>query len=87
VKAMSDIVFYGIWVIVGIIMLVYYTKRKRTLMSSIIGMGSGMAALLILHYFGSGINFTPELSMFNTMTALILGVPGVVLMLVINLFL
>jgi hypothetical protein len=50
-------------------------------------MGSGMAALLVLHYFGESINFAPELSLFNTMTALILGVPGVIMMLTINLFL
>ncbi|GHU54377.1 hypothetical protein FACS1894132_08920 [Clostridia bacterium] len=81
---MNDIVFYGIWVIVGLIMLVYYAKRKRTLTSSIVGMGSGMVALLLLHYFGESINFTPELSLFNTMTALILGVPGVIMMIVVN---
>lgn len=84
---MSDILFYGIWILAGLIMLIYYTKRKNTFLSSVIGMGTGLLALLALHYFGSGIGYVPALSLFNTATALILGVPGVIMMLVINVFL
>jgi hypothetical protein len=81
---MTDIVFWGIWAVAGIAMLIYYTKRKHTFVSSICGMGLGMIGLVILHYFGDVVGYAPELSMFNTMTALILGVPGVILMLVVN---
>ncbi|MDR0918940.1 MAG: pro-sigmaK processing inhibitor BofA family protein [Oscillospiraceae bacterium] len=81
---MNDFIFYGIWAVIGLIMLLYYAKRKKTFISSVLGMGSGMAALLVLHYFGESINFAPELSMFNTLTALILGVPGVIMMIIVN---
>lgn len=79
--------FYGIWVLSGLLMLIYYTRRKNTFLSSIIGMGTGLMALLALHYFGGSIGYAPSLSLFNTATALILGVPGVLMMLFVNIFL
>jgi hypothetical protein len=84
---MNDIVFYGIWAVVSIIIFVYYVKRKRSFVSSVVGMGTGMIALLIMHFFGSTIGYSPQLNLFNTMTALVLGVPGVIMMTVVNIFL
>lgn len=44
----------------------------------------GVAALFLLHYFGHWIGFSPEISLFNFMQAVVLGVPGVVLMTVVH---
>lgn len=83
---MNDIVFWAIWILVGILMLIFYAKRKKSLKSTLFGMVTGVSSLLLLHYFGEGLGYQPSLNLFNTMTALILGVPGVIMMLIINKF-
>ncbi len=83
---MDEIMFWAVWALVGIIMLVFYAKRKHSLKSTFFGMVTGVSALLLLHYFGGGLGYQPNLNLFNTMTALVLGVPGVIMMLIINKF-
>jgi hypothetical protein len=65
----------------------YYARRKHTFKSVLLGMGSGAAALLLLHYFGAPLGYQPELGLFNMSTALVLGVPGVALIFIVNKFL
>ncbi|MGN0613266.1 MAG: pro-sigmaK processing inhibitor BofA family protein [Porcipelethomonas sp.] len=84
---MNEYIFKGIWVIAGIIMLRFYAKRKNTVRSAFFGMISGGIALVLLHYFGGYIGFTPPVNLFNTMVSLILGIPGVVLIAAVNLLL
>lgn len=84
---MNDLIFKGIWVLAGLIMLRYYAKRKHTVRSALSGMASGGAALMLMHYFGDYIGFTPPLNLFNTAVSLILGIPGVALITCVNLFL
>ncbi|NLK70732.1 MAG: hypothetical protein GX286_04755 [Clostridiales bacterium] len=84
---MDNLIFWAAWALAGIIMLVFYAKRKKSLKSTLFGMLTGVSALLLLHYFGGGLGYQPSLNLFNTMTALVLGVPGVIMMLIINIFL
>ncbi|MGN1481972.1 pro-sigmaK processing inhibitor BofA family protein [Porcipelethomonas sp.] len=84
---MNDLIFKGIWVIIGLIMLRFYAKRKHTVRSAILGMVSGGVSLVLLHYFGSYIGFSPQINMFNTMMSLVLGVPGVILITCVNMLL
>ena len=84
---MNDLIFKGIWVITGLIMLRFYAKRKHTVRSALFGMVSGGASLVLFHYFGSYIGFSPQINMFNTMASLVLGVTGVALIAGVNMFL
>lgn len=84
---MNDIIFKGIWILTGIIMLRYYAKRKHTIKSAFFGMLSGGTALILMHYFGSHVGFSPSLNLFNTMVSLVLGIPGVILITAVNMFL
>lgn len=84
---MNDVIFKGIWVLLGIIMLRYYAKRKNTVKSAFFGMISGGIVLMLMHYYGNYIGFSPPLNLFNTMVSLVLGVPGVILIAAVNLFL
>lgn len=43
-------------------------------------MTAGVIALLVIWYFGDIININMPLSIFNTGVSLILGIPGVVLL-------
>ncbi|MGN0622002.1 MAG: pro-sigmaK processing inhibitor BofA family protein [Porcipelethomonas sp.] len=83
---MNDIFFKSIWIAAGIIMLVYYGRRKKTFISAFFGMTSGCAALVLLHYFGDHIGFCPDINMFNTVISLVLGIPGTALIMVANMF-
>ena len=84
---MNDYIFKIIWIVIGIIMLRIYAKRKSTIKSVLFGMVSGGTALISLHYFGGYIGFSPPLNLFNTMVSLLLGIPGVALILISNLLL
>lgn len=70
-------IFWIIWAVAGLIMLLYYAKRKHAFISALFGMGTGAAALIVCHYYGGIIDFQPQLNMFNTMTSLIFGIWGV----------
>lgn len=59
---MNDVIFKGIWVLLGIIMLRYYAKRKHTVKSAFFGMLSGGTGTCAMHYFGSHIGFSPPLT-------------------------
>lgn len=81
---MNDMTFKIIWIVAGIIMLIYYAKRKRTIRSAFSGMLSGCIVLLLLHYYGGRLGFAPPINLFNTGVSLIFGVPGVVMIMVAN---
>ncbi len=69
-------------ILTGIIMCIYYIKSKNPVKNAFKGMLSGAVAFLIVCYFGHYININLPLSFFNTGVSLILGVPGVILMIV-----
>lgn len=82
---MNDMIFKGIWAAAGIIMLIYYARRKNTVKSALSGMLSGGAALVLLHYFGDNLGYAPPVNLFNTAVSLVLGVPGAALIMAVNL--
>lgn len=59
------------------IVFVYYMKRKRKLLSALIGGISGFAALLLLNRCGGFIDYKPPLNLFNICGSSILGIPYV----------
>ncbi len=81
---MQDVIFWGIWAVLGVLMLLYYLRRKRRFLSMLVGAGSGILALFVLHYGGSWIGFAPALNLLHLLQAAILGVPGVILMAVLH---
>ena len=74
---MQEVIFWGIWAVLGLIMLLYYLRRKRRVLSLLVGAGSGLLALLVVHYGGSLVGISPALNP-------LLGVPGVILMVVLH---
>ena len=47
---MQEVIFWGIWAVLGLIMLLYYLRRKRRVLSLLVGAGSGLLALLVVHF-------------------------------------
>lgn len=73
---------YLLWIVLGIvflIMLIYYGSKEKPIVYAIGSMILGLAILMLLHYCGNSIGFTPQINFFNTMLVLILGVPSILL--------
>ena len=77
---MQEVIFWGIWAVLGLIMLLYYLRRKRRVLSLLVGAGSGLLALLVVHYGG----ISPVLNPLHLVQSAVLGVPGVILMVVLH---
>ncbi len=84
---MKENCFIAIWFFLGIIMLKIYAKRSKTTRSAFIGMMSGGASLVAVHFLGTYIGTAIPVNLFNTAVSLILGIPGTALIVAINLWL
>lgn len=84
---MEEMSFWLIWAMLGGAMLIYYIRCTHTVRSMLWGAISGVAALVLVHYAGAVIGFSPELNLFNIMQSGILGIPGVALMAAAHIFL
>ncbi|MCM1314568.1 MAG: pro-sigmaK processing inhibitor BofA family protein [Muribaculaceae bacterium] len=69
----SDTIFIIICCSVIMIMILYYMKRERKILSMLFGALTGMAALFILNKFNADI----PLNIFNLSGSAILGAPFV----------
>ena len=81
---MQEVIFWGIWAVLGLIMLLYYLRRKRRVLSLLVGAGSGLLALLVVHYGGCLVGISPVLNPLHLVQSAVLGVPGVILMVVLH---
>ena len=81
---MQEVIFWGIWAVLGLIMLLYYLRRKRRVLSLLVGAGRGLLALLVVHYGGSLVGISPVLNPLHLVQSAVLGVPGVILMVVLH---
>lgn len=79
---MGNIIFWTVFALAGIVMLIYYTRTRKPFRNALIGMTTGGLGLLGAHFFGSYIGMALTLNFFNTAVALVLGIPGVILLLI-----
>lgn len=62
----------------------YARPRKHRLAAVLCGTCSGIAALVLLHCYGGAFGFEPALSILNLGVSAVAGVPGVLLLLVLE---
>lgn len=58
----------------------YLRRRKHRLLAFVIGSGSGIALLLLIRLHGGMFGFYPRLSLPELGTAAVCGIPGVLLL-------
>ena len=75
-------ILIGTGIVVGLIMLLYFLKSKKPLRTAFKSMFSGGVSLVLASYFGYLINIKLTLSFFTTIIALVLGAPGVIIMII-----
>ena len=64
-----------------LLMVIEYVRQKRKLPALLMGAGSGLAALILLHEYGGAIGFVPPLTLVTVGISAVLGIPGVILLL------
>jgi hypothetical protein len=80
----SGIVFKVLCGLAAAIMLIYYFKREKKLLSFLIGAVTGIAALFIVNKYGSIIGMSIPLNLFNFAGSIILGAPFVLFLVIMN---
>ncbi len=77
-------IFYSICAVTVLIMLIYYMKRERKILSLIFGALTGLAALVILNKYGVYIGVKVPLNLFNVGGSAVLGVPFVICLVILQ---
>ena len=80
----TEIIFRIICFAAIVIMLIYYLKREKKILSMIIGIFTGGAALLIVNKYGIILGLDIPLNLFNVLGSVILGSPFVVFLVIMN---
>lgn len=69
---------------VAAIMLIYYLRREKKLLSMLTGALTGIAALFIVNKYGGLIGIEVPLNLFDLLGSVVLGVPFVVFTVIMN---
>ncbi len=73
----TDLIFWSMCAVVVIVMMIYYSRRERKILSFIFGAFTGMTALFILNRYGGVIGAEIPINIFNVSGSAVLGVPFV----------
>ena len=84
IKMTTGNIFILICASVVFIMLIYYIKRERKLRSVLFGGITGIAALVILNKYGTLIDVSVPMNLFNVAGSGVLGVPFVVCLVIVS---
>ena len=76
-----EILLYTVCIILIFINISYYTRQPNPWRTALIGMGSGAAALVPLHFLLGEAGVPLALNGFTLLASMALGVPGVALLL------
>lgn len=79
-------IFWGIWIVLGLAMLIFYARSRHPVRAALLGMAPGGAALLAAHFWGGALGASLTVNLLHTIAALILGLPGVLMLGVVHLF-
>lgn len=66
----------------AVLMLIYLLRSKSPLKTAAKSMISGAVALVIVYFLGEFIHVKIAVSFFNTAVSLVLGIPGVALLVI-----
>ncbi len=80
----SENIFAAICILTVLIMVIYYIKRERKLLSFLFGAVTGTAALILLNKYGVFIGIDVPLNIFNVSGSAVLGVPFVICLVILQ---
>ena len=68
-----------LWVFAGLCAVLFYLRRKNRVRTFLLGMFTGVTALMLFHFYGERLGFAPALSGTNLLIASVFGIPGTAL--------
>lgn len=80
----AENLFMGVCGAAALIMLIYYIRRERKLLSFLFGALTGVAALIVLNKYGGLIGAEIPLNLFNVGGSAVLGVPFVICLVILE---
>lgn len=80
----AENIFKAVCIAAAGIMLIYYIKRERKILSFLFGALTGAAALIILNKYGGLIGAEIPLNIFNVGGSVVLGVPFVICLVILK---
>lgn len=80
----AENIFKAVCIAAAGIMLIYYIKRERKILSFLFGAVTGAAALIILNKYGGLIGAEIPLNIFNVGGSVVLGVPFVICLVILK---
>ncbi len=80
----TEMIFRALCGAVTVIMMIYYFRREKKLLSFLTGAVTGGAALFIVNKYGLMIGADIPLNLFNTVGSMVLGVPFVIFLVIMN---
>ena len=83
---LAEIIFYAAGAVCAIAVLVYCMRTAKPVRTALLGMLSGTAALMAVHFFGDKIGLALPLNGVTVFVSLVLGAPGVAAMCLIKHF-
>lgn len=63
----------------------YLHRKTHRAAAFLLGTGSGIAALLLAHFYGSAVGFTPPVTLHTLFVSAAAGIPGVILLYLLRL--
>lgn len=76
----GQVIFWTVWAITGVCMLIYYARSEKPVVSALKGSLAGISALAAANLWGGAIGLFLSLNLFHIIVALVLGIPGVILL-------
>ena len=80
----TEMIFRTLCGAVAVIMVIYYFRREKKLLSFLTGAVTGGAALFIVNKYGLMIGADIPLNIFNTVGSIVLGVPFLIFLVIMN---
>lgn len=80
----DEIIFKIACAAAALIMLIYYLRRDKKLLSFLFGAITGIAALTIVNKYGTALDIEVPLNIFNVGGSVILGVPFVLCLVILT---
>jgi len=72
--------YWMLWAFGLLMLMFFYIHRIKKIRTFLLGAGTGLTALFLLHFYGGLIGCTPTLCLTNLLTCGLFGIPGAALL-------
>ena len=86
-ETISSLLILGAFILVCYVLIKIISAPMRWILKLMINTALGFAALFVLDFFGEFIGFTLGINIVNAVVVGLLGVPGVILLALLKIFL